>query len=575
MTQENLNNFREIETVGELATFLGITSSELVKLTKLDSRKLYYQFEIKKRSGGKRTIHAPAKRLKEIQKILASAFQEVYTPPREAHGYILQRGILTNSQSHIKRRIVFQVDLEDFFPSIHIGRVRGLLQSSMFNFSHEVADALAKLCTVRVAYANSHLPQGAPTSPILSNFICYKLDKNLQKLARSNRCYYSRYADDISFSTDRATLPTSIAVVENTAEINAVKVGLALKIELVNQGFKINHEKTRMKTKRQRQMVTGIVVNEKMNVPRDFVRQTRDMLYFWKKYGAESAGRHYFKYVEVKNRPPGKPDPLYRQVVKGRVQYIGSVKGWTDPTYIGLGRALDKLDSTFNLQIQRYKVHTNQITLYGEGPTDCTHLKAALRYFNKKLMYENLNINFSDPAQSSKKGDNNLLTKLENFAEQKQPAVTIFMFDRDVSETISRVTDSTGKPKDWGNNVYSFAIPYPEHRNEGELICIEHYYLDEDLLKEDHNGRRLYMLEEFNRSNGLHKSRTKYRPHPPSTLIIDEQVYDIPSGNNIALPKAHFAKYVFDQVEPFDEMNLEAFAKIFDTIIEIYDLQNK
>jgi RNA-directed DNA polymerase len=163
----------------------------------------YTWIELAKRDGSKpRQIHAPIKPIKDMQRALASVLAGCYEPPVNVHGFVHGRSPVSNARQHQKQKWVLKVDLEDFFPSINFGRVRGMFMAFPFEYPPEVATLLAQLCCYR-----NQLPQGAPTSPIVSNFICRRLDVQLARIARDERCYYTRYADDICLSTNRKTFP--------------------------------------------------------------------------------------------------------------------------------------------------------------------------------------------------------------------------------------------------------------------------------------------------------------------------------------------------------------------------------
>src|SRR5262245_27596171 len=175
--------------------------------------------------------------------------------------------------------------LDNFFPSINFGRVRGLFMAEPFNIPEKGATILAQLCC-----HHGVLPQGAPTSPIISNIICSRLDRQLMKLARSYHCFYTRYVDDITFSKTSTSFPTQIGYFDENK--NAI-VGTELRQIIENNGFRINAEKVRLHTNKHRQSVTGLTVNEKPNIPRNFIRQVRAMIHAWDKYGLDAASQEH------------------------------------------------------------------------------------------------------------------------------------------------------------------------------------------------------------------------------------------------------------------------------------------
>ena len=158
----------------------------------------YRAFAILKRNGSFRTILEPRRRLKQLQMKALEFMKARAAPPKPCvHGFVEDRSIVTNAKRHLETKPyhLLSLDLEDFFPSITFFRVRGVFRKAPFNLSHEVATVLAQLCTFQ-----NTLPQGAPTSPMLSNLVCRSLDRDLMSLARRHRATYTRYADDITFS---------------------------------------------------------------------------------------------------------------------------------------------------------------------------------------------------------------------------------------------------------------------------------------------------------------------------------------------------------------------------------------
>ena len=222
---------------------------------------------------------------------------------------------------------------------------------------------------------------------------------------------------------------------------------------------------------------------------------------------------------------------------------------------------------------------TSRLKVFTEGETDWKHLKAALRYFKEKGLLLGLQIDFDETvAANTGKGDSVLLVRCENFSLSYQPALTICIFDRDKPEIISKVSDPANYEayKYWGKKVYSFAIPVPNHEervNYKDFICIELYYLDNDLKRKDKNGRRLFLSTEFKRS-GRHiseknltcKDRNKYEK---LMAIIDNEVIDDDLDANVALPKNKFADYILNRESGFCDVDFSAFMKIFETINHI------
>lgn len=311
----------------------------------------YRSFLMMKRGGGNRLIEEPRKQVKLLQE-KALAFLAEFAPKDRpcVHGFVKDRSIVTNAEVHWKGRptFVFNIDLENFFPSITFFRVRGLLQAAPFSFSFEVATVLAHLCT-----RHGKLPQGAATSPFLSNLICRSMDRDLMTLAKRHRCTYTRYADDMTFSFSvrrPENLPASIC----TFDGGIVSVGDELRALITTHSFKLNEKKTRISSRRTRQEVTGLTINQFPNVPRVFVDSIRGALHAWKVYGYPAAEQGWKDRVTATAEKPlndrawtrqtriGKP-PRLHNLLWGKLLYLRMVRPERDPLYSRLAQLFNEL----------------------------------------------------------------------------------------------------------------------------------------------------------------------------------------------------------------------------------------
>lgn len=246
----------------------------------------------------------------------------IYKPSEYAFGFTEGRSVVDNALRHKGMNYVFNTDIKDFFPSIDQARVWKRLQLSPFNFPDAIARLLAGLCSMRTetivnlekGYYRCVLPQGAPTSPIITNMICDNLDRRLAGLAKRFGLIYSRYADDITFSSMHN-------VYQDGGEFRK-----ELKRIIEGQNFKMNEAKTRLQKRDVRQEVTGITVNEKLNVTQKYVRDIRNVLFIWERYGINAAILKFFpKYKSEKGHvKKGNPDMV--NVLDGKLMYLKMVK---------------------------------------------------------------------------------------------------------------------------------------------------------------------------------------------------------------------------------------------------------
>lgn len=275
-----LSQLKVADTLDKFAAAIGYSSSGLsFILYKMTDASKYETFDIPKANGGTRTIHAPTEKLKRLQTRLASVVLECNTEinaknplPPLSHGFEKGRSIFTNAWEHKSRRFVLNIDVENFFPTINFGRVRGFFMSNR-NYA---LPAKAATLIAQIACYQGKLPQGSPCSPIIANLIAHLLDVRMVRLAKAHTCTYSRYADDLTFSTNRKEFPSAIAE-ELSGYPGSWVLSDALLNEIARSGFSVNHQKTRMQCRPSQQLVTGLTVNEKVNIRASCYRKTRKM----------------------------------------------------------------------------------------------------------------------------------------------------------------------------------------------------------------------------------------------------------------------------------------------------------
>ena len=243
----------------------------------------YHRFTIPKRTGGERLISAPHKKLKAAQHWILENVLEPLALAEHAHGFVPGRSTVSNALPHVGAAVVVNVDLRDFFPTVTYRRVKGLYRK--LGYSEEVATVLALICSepdvteteldgtrYYVARGPRRLPQGAPTSPAITNVLCRRLDRRIAGWARKHGFTYTRYADDLTVSSKDRAAPVG-------------KMLAFLRHITTAEGFAIHPDKVRVVRRGRRQEVTGVVVNEKPGVPRDELRRFRALLYQIEKDG--------------------------------------------------------------------------------------------------------------------------------------------------------------------------------------------------------------------------------------------------------------------------------------------------
>lgn len=300
-------------------------------------KKRYQTFTIKKKSGADRTIHAPVKGLKSILRSLNFVLQCVYEPHEAATGFVLEKSIVDNAKKHVGHHYVLNMDLKDFFHTFDRNRVKMGFIYEPFNLNGDkepLAFLLASLCTHPFEIDGEEktvLPQGSPTSPTLTNILCKKLDRRLTGLANRFGAAYTRYADDITFSSSH-----------NIYTDEAFNKELKRLIE-DDQKLVINPKKTRLQKAGYRQEATGLIVNDKVNVRRRYVKQIRMWLYYWEKYGYEKADQIFKRdYIADKGHVKNINAHLVN-VLDGKLEFLKMVKGAEDGTYKGLKERFDIL----------------------------------------------------------------------------------------------------------------------------------------------------------------------------------------------------------------------------------------
>lgn len=388
-----LKKLHSAKAIADVAEILGFQKKSLTFILYAQSDSLKYkEFDIPKRSGGVRRISAPQNRLKLLQRRLADLLQDcldeidnIAYPKSNAsdfyqvsHGFRRRLSIVTNARKHRNRRYVFNIDLVDFFDSINFGRVRGFfIKDRRFHLDPKVATIFAQ-----IACFKDGLPQGSPCSPIISNLIGSILDVHMSRLAARSGCMYTRYADDLTFSTNKKCFPESIAKQDNGTN-NVWSPGSEI-LQLINHcGFSINSRKTRMQYNRSRQEVTGLVVNKKVNVRHEYRHNTRAMVYRLCREG-KFLLPGYVKDETNSYSLMMKPGSLNQ--LHGRLGFIDSIDQYNAEINSKLTGAEIKSKETIYRRFLFYKEFyaAAKPVLVCEGWTDYVYIENALRRLSSR-----------------------------------------------------------------------------------------------------------------------------------------------------------------------------------------------
>ena len=570
-----LKKIREAQTLKDIAHILGVqpkTVSYLLYI--LPDAEKYRSFEIPKRNGGKRLINAPEPRLKMVQRRLANVLYECIAeaekcaPPRRplAHGFARPRvigtdtsknkkrryalGIFSNAAVHKNRRYVLNLDLEDFFPSLNFGRVRGFfIKDRRFELNEKVATVIAQ-----IACHNNELPQGSPCSPIISNLLGHLLDVRLFRLARKYKCTYSRYADDITFSTNSKDFPTALAkpIPEKTSYW---QLGSPLVKQIQRAGFKVNNDKTRMQWRGSRQMTTGLIVNKKVNIRSEYYRTARAIC-----NRLFSTGKYYIS-------DPEKPlDGLNK--IEGILSHIHYIKDRAD--FRETKEKKEKPLAIWHLYrkflFYKHFVALEKPLILTEGKTDPIYLRAAIPRLPK---YH---------------------PQLGEFANGKFFSAVRFMRYSRTTDTILRLSGGDGDIKnfipDYEKNIKSFKFAPFSHpvillidNDDGAKAIFRVIKQNFKKIDISHNTTALF----YHLHENLYIIKTpEIGEHSKSCIenlfepelfktIIDGKKFDPSNKHNTddTYSKTVFATQV---VRPqADQINFSRFEKLLDRIIAVLD----
>ena len=320
---QRATQFIHLKTLTDIARFFKL---EKHKFELIAGFPKYHCFYVPKPNGGKRYIQAPQKELKSLQKKIAHYLQCVYfgIKPRAAYGFIIvprndddPRNILTNAMRHVGSKWVLNIDMKDFFHYITTRQVKDILTTSPFEFSEQVGGMLAELCTFE-----GRLPMGAPTSPVLSNLFCLSLDHELQALADQNGWIFTRYADDITISSQKELSEEDFQVIKHCLE---------------EGGLRVNPKKVKLKHRKEKPEVTGLVLKKKgPDVSKSFIKGIESDIALVRMITSERIiVRELFIHPIIK-----KSIKKLKSSIKGQLAFVGYIRGRDDKTYLKLKQEL-------------------------------------------------------------------------------------------------------------------------------------------------------------------------------------------------------------------------------------------
>lgn len=480
-----MKSFCDIKSRNELANFLGIPIRKLTHILYVEkTENRYSTFEIPKKSGGTRKINAPANDLKSVQSKLAKALyqyqQELWEnkgiSPNISHAFLCKKGILTNAKVHRNKRFVLKLDLKDFFDSFHFGRVRGFFAKSPdFQLPIDVATVIAQLTCY-----NGCLPQGAPSSPIITNLICKTFDIHISKIAKKYLLDYTRYADDLIFSTNNKHF------IEN---YNAFLIEISMQIK--NEGFRINEKKTQLQFKDSRQKVTGIIVNKKLNIDRRYYRDTKAM-----------ANRLYTTGAFSINGVEGTINQL-----EGRFSFINQIDKYNNKLDKKIKHDFRKLNGREKefrkFLFFKYFYNNDKPLIVTEGITDVVYIKSAL-----KCLYRDY------PNLIEKRADGSFDFKI-SFLKRSDKLNYFFGVGQDGANAMKNIYNYFTEIKDSGfYNYYNFFMTKCKCAPQNPVILIfdneinnkkkplkdftNHANLSEEQIKELQDSLKIKLIKDGN-----------------------------------------------------------------------------
>lgn len=359
------NDLPVYNSVKELAEAMKITVNELrfLAFSRKNSKIHHYKrFKVAKKSGGYRLISAPMPRLKRVQHFILENILNKVTVHTKAHGCVKERSIVSNAEPHVNKAVVINQDLQNFFPSVTYKRIKGVFKS--LGYSEQLAVIFSLLCSESkildfsllgenyfTQRGDRFLPQGSPCSPAITNVLCRKMDYRLDGLATKYGFMYSRYVDDTTFSGNQEQFKHITAILKYSKKI------------ITEENFKLHPDKLRIMKRNERQEVTGIVVNEKLNINKKSLKRFRALLFQIEKEGIQ--GKTWNGGLNVLAEIDGYANYIYQ---------VDKIKGAKYKSQVG-----------FILKAHSYK--ENHVAKYASNSTEATNEHKVSSFFKKIVSF--------------------------------------------------------------------------------------------------------------------------------------------------------------------------------------------
>lgn len=556
----------EVENVREFASLLGVDYSYLTYiLYKKQPEKCYKSFEIPKKAGKTRIINAPVDPLKFVQQRLSDQLwkYELYLREKNninskiSHAFEKDKSIFTNARIHKCKKYIVNLDLKDYFNSIHFGRVRGYFtNNNNYRLSLDIATIIAQLTCY-----HGYLPQGAPSSPIITNLISNIMDIRLLSIAKKYRLNYTRYADDLTFSTNDTKI-----IEKFDAFLNDVD-----KI-VRNSGFSLNEEKTRLQYFSSRQVVTGLVVNKKLNISRNYYKDTRAM-----------AHSLYTKGKFIIDSNEGTLSQL-----EGRFSFINQIDKYNNNIDLSIKKRNFRTLNNHEEQYRRflffkYFYFNEKPLIITEGKTDILYIKAALKKLN------------ADYPELVKKQAGDYNFKLA-FLKRSTLLEYLFGFGKDGADSMKNLYNYFN-----GNNGFKDYYHYFQKISVHKSICPIIFIFDNEM---NNKNKPLYnFINHINISNSSKKlfedklyisliengnlflatnHLVKDKSECEIEDLFDDELLELKLGNKVfdrsgkKDSKKYYSKDIFSKyvMKNYDDINFERFRPFLNNLNAIIKLWN-